>query len=293
MATRNRLTHLQITLNRLINSLKSDEEIIVIDGNSTDGSKEYLQQLFELGEIHQFISEPDHNQAHAWNKGLLLAKGVLIKKIIDDDVYCYTAIDRCKQLMLSNPDVDICISDCLTTSIEQPTHISTGGRLKYYEAWRSGQTTCFTFSDVHMLIKRRALSYLGLYDTQFTMIDWEYSLRCSYLKANIVYYTGANALAVSTPGNVTSLTNRATLKKEALIGCTKYGYEGDNSDLSLYSKIKIGIGRVINYKGKKIAASSAEGANMPLLTTKTEIYEYLYNALDDYNSTETFRFILG
>jgi glycosyltransferase involved in cell wall biosynthesis len=80
IATRNRLPFLKITLGRLISNLQPSEEIVVVDGNSTDGAKEYLQQLFADGRIHQFISEPDHNQAHGWNKAMLMARGTIIKK---------------------------------------------------------------------------------------------------------------------------------------------------------------------------------------------------------------------
>jgi|GEM_PF-5677686 len=63
IATRNRLPFLKITLEKLIGELLQDEEIVVVDGNSNDGSKEYLQTLFGEGKIHQFITEPDKNQS--------------------------------------------------------------------------------------------------------------------------------------------------------------------------------------------------------------------------------------
>ncbi|WP_295676193.1 glycosyltransferase, partial [uncultured Mucilaginibacter sp.] len=87
IATRNRLPLLKITLQKLIGELQPNEEIVVVDANSNDGAKEYLQKLFDEGKIHQFVSEPDRNQAHGWNKAILMAKGTLIKKIIDDDVF--------------------------------------------------------------------------------------------------------------------------------------------------------------------------------------------------------------
>ncbi|SHN24098.1 glycosyltransferase [Mucilaginibacter sp. OK098] len=291
IATRNRLPFLKITLEKLINELLPGEEIVVVDGNSTDGASEYLQQLFEQGKIHQFISEPDHNQAHGWNKALLMAKGTIIKKIIDDDVHSYTAIRKCADFMLSNPQVDICISNCLTTDLETPKNIQTTGRLKYYEAWKAGKTPCFTFSDVYLLIRKSSLAYLGLFDTQFAMLDWEYSLRCSWLKASIAYYTGYNALAVSTQGNVTSSTNAARLKTEGLIGKAKYGYKGDRSDISLYSELKIAVGKAINYKAGSsvITANQSSEAGTERLGF---VYNNLYTIIEDYNRAIDARFIL-
>jgi glycosyltransferase involved in cell wall biosynthesis len=282
IATRNRLPFLKITLEKLINALQPGEEIVVVDGDSTDGAKEYLQQLFEQGKIHQFVSEPDHNQAHGWNKALLMAKGIIIKKIIDDDVHSYTAIRKCCGFMLNNPQVDICISNCLTTDLTDPQNIQIASRLKYYQNWKAGKSTCFTFSDVYLLIRKSSLAYLGLFDTQFAMMDWEYSLRCSYLQANIAYYTGYNALAVSTQGNVTSSTNALRLKKEELIGKAKYGYKGDRSDISLYSEFKIAIGKALNYNAANYSATSGQ-PQAAAYENLDVIYNNLYKVIEDYN----------
>ena len=291
LATRNRLAFLKITLEKLLAAIQPGEEIIVVDGDSTDGAKEYLQQLFEQGKIHQFISEPDHNQAHGWNKALLMAKGTIIKKIIDDDVHHYTAIRKCADFMQNNPQVDICISSCLATALTMPPNIQIASRLKYYQDWKSGKTGCFTFSDVYMLIRKSSLSYLGLFDTQFTMMDWEYSLRCSYLKANIAYYTGYNSMAVSTPGNVTSSANAAKLKIEGLIGKAKYGYAGDRSDISMYSELKIAIGKAINYKGTKQPIQN-NAPQIPAFNELQAIYDSLYRLIEEYNKANNFSFIL-
>lgn len=291
VATRNRLEYLKILFDKFLCHSQPDEEIIVIDAGSTDGSREFLQEYFDKGKIHQFVSEPDKNQAHGWNKGLLLAQGKIIKKLIDDDVHSLAAIRACKNFMLDNPAVDICISDCLQTDLAQPGNISKATRLKHFEAWKNGETNCFSFSDVYMLIRRTSLSYLGLYDTQFRMMDWEYSLRCSFLQANIAYYTGCNALSVNTPGNITSQTNGETLKREAKIGEIKYNYQGDRHEISMYSEIKIAIGKAINYKSKKedlIKTGPATDSTESL----DDIYGYLYKVLEENNRDGQFGFIL-
>jgi len=290
IATRNRLPFLKTTLGRLISNLQPGEEIVVVDGNSTDGAKEYLQQLFADGRIHQFISEPDHNQAHGWNKAMLMARGTIIKKIIDDDVPCFSAIRKCSNFMLQNPQVDLCISNALGTDLSAPKEIRTASRLAYYEAWRKGETPCFTFGDVYLLIRKSSLSYLGLYDTQFTMMDWEYSLRCSYLKTNIAYYMGYNAMSVHTPGNVTSITTQARLKKESEIGRAKYNYKGDRADISLYSELKIAIGKAINYKSKQ-APTQNTAALIPGDEELSAIYDNLYKVIEEYNQQQNFTII--
>jgi len=287
IATRNRLPFLKITLQRLIEELQPGEEIVVVDGNSTDGAKEYLQRLFEDGKIHQFVSEPDRNQAHAWNKGLLMAKGNIIKKIIDDDVHDYNAIRKCCDYMLQNPEIDVCISNSLNSNLTDPTNIITESRLPWYLNWKAGVTNTFSFGDVHLLIRKSSLSYIGMYDTQFKMIDWEYSLRISFLKAKIAYYTGYNSMSVATPGNVSSGATLQLFKYEGDIGKLKYGYAGDSSGISLYSHIKIGVGKFIH----RIKNKPEAPAVMPSQDELKKIYAGYYEKLAEFNNAKEWEFI--
>jgi glycosyltransferase involved in cell wall biosynthesis len=286
IATRNRLPFLEITLGKLMNELQQDEEIVVVDGYSNDGAKEYLQKLFDDGKIHQFISEPDYNQAHGWNKAMLMAKGTLIKKIIDDDVFDFSAIRQCKQFMIDNEQVDVCISNCLNVDINEQKDVRLISRQKEFDQWKNGTVNCFTFNDVYMLIRRSALSYAGLYDTQFTMMDWEYSLRLSYLKLKIIYYTGCNALPVATPGNVTSTASKAILQREEEIGKCKYGYRGDHADITLWSKLKIAVGKTI-YKNNETGMDAQFATDASL----KKLYAGLYKIIADYNAAHPGIFI--
>jgi glycosyltransferase involved in cell wall biosynthesis len=285
IATFNRLPFLMITLEKLMSELLPDEEIVVVDGNSTDGSKEYLSQLFKAGKIHQFISEPDKNQAHAWNKAMLMAKGTIIKKIIDDDVYCFAAIRECKNYMLQNPDIDVMISNDLGSSLYNYNNIEKSSRLSEFEKWKSGLSPSFTFGDVHMLIRKSSLAYIGLYNTEFVMLDWEYSLRISHLKANIAYYTGYNALSVTHSQTVSSLKNNELVNEQGKRACKFYKYEGDRAEISFWSEIKIYISRLL-YGRKLIDKTKAE----PIQDIQF-IYNYYYQYLSEQNSGENFSII--
>jgi glycosyltransferase involved in cell wall biosynthesis len=283
IATYNRLPFLKITLEKLVVELQPGEEIVVVDGNSTDGSKQYLQTLFEQGKIHQFISEPDKNQAHAWNKAMLMAKGIIIKKIIDDDVFCYKAIRACKDHMLDNPAVDVLISNDLGSSLNNYKHIEKLGRLPQFEKWNKGIAPSFTFGDVHMLIRRSSLAYIGLYNPAFVMIDWEYSLRVSYLRANIAYYTGYNALSVAHPQTVSALKNNKLVIEQGKRACIFYEYAGDRTEISLWSEIKIFLGKSL-HKIKKVAKEPKED---PIGDIRS-IYDYYYHYIMDLNNSEKF-----
>lgn len=64
---------LQKTINSVINQSFKNIEFILVDGNSTDGSKELLQKNQE--HFTHWISEPDHGIYHAMNKGIRIATG--------------------------------------------------------------------------------------------------------------------------------------------------------------------------------------------------------------------------
>jgi len=263
--------------------LQPDEEIVVVDGNSTDGSKKYLQTLFVEGKIHQFISEPDKNQAHAWNKAMLMARGTIIKKIIDDDVFCYKAIRECKNYMLLNPGVDVMISNDLWGSLYDHENIQKLTRLAQFEKWNTGLMLSFTFGDVHMLIRKSSLAYIGLYNTAYVMMDWEYSLRISYLKANIAYYTGYNALSVAHSQTVSSLKNNKLIEEQGKRGCVFYEYAGDSAEISLWSRVKIYTGKQLRpVKGTNISAK--DGATEDI----NFIYNYYYNYISELNDLREF-----
>jgi len=269
-----------------MSELQADEEIVVVDGNSTDGSKHYLQTLFNEGKIHQYISEPDKNQAHAWNKAMLMAKGDIIKKIIDDDVFCYKAIRECKNFMLQNPAIDVVISNDLGTSLHDYKNIQKLSRLPQFKKWEKGLSPSFTFGDVHLLIRRSSLAHIGLYNTAFVMMDWEYSLRISYLKANIAYYTGYNALSVGHPQTVSSLKNKKLTEEQGKRGCVFYEYEGDGAEIRPWSKIKI-------YAGKRLKPLTAKGiktADQPVEDIGA-VYDYLYRYISELNNSQDFTFI--
>jgi len=286
ISTYNRLTFLQITLAKLLENVDQFDEIVIVDGNSNDGTKEYLQKLFDDGRIHQYVSEPDRNQAHGWNKGMLLAKGLIIKKIIDDDVFDYNSIRKCKDYMLSNPDVDLVISNDLSTSIFNPKGINKNSRLNQFNNWVNGKSKSFTFGDVHMLIRKSSLSFLGLYNTSYMMMDWEYALRISYLKANITYFTGYNALSVAHPNTITSTQTRKIVENQSKKALIFYDYEGDQAEIHYWSKIKIFIGKILFVR--KFNKNSNQ---QDTIYDIEQIYKLLYESILNINSTENPVFI--
>ena len=186
ITTHNKLPYLKEVMKQLLENVKEDEEIVVVDGASKDGTVEYLTELYQQGKIHQFISEPDKGEAHGYNKAMLMAKGELIKLITDDDVFYYPGIQECKRFMLEHPEVDVLGTQGGMISISPVEAVI---YLEYYNDWLF-TTKPFAFCGLGLLLRQKSLALTGLFHTGFIRVDAEFSYRITSGKINLAWYTG-------------------------------------------------------------------------------------------------------
>lgn len=85
---------LQKTIESVVAQTFKDFEWIVIDGGSTDGSKELLEQYAD--HFAYWVSEPDKGIYNAMNKGIKVAKGEYLQFLNSGDWLCdETVLERC------------------------------------------------------------------------------------------------------------------------------------------------------------------------------------------------------
>ena len=89
-------------------------EHIVMDGGSTDGTKEWLL------ENPHIISEskPDKGMYHALNKAISMAKGEIIAHLNSDEQYLPGTLSFVLEYFRNNPDVDFIAGDFLVVDVE-------------------------------------------------------------------------------------------------------------------------------------------------------------------------------
>jgi glycosyltransferase involved in cell wall biosynthesis len=80
-------------------------ELVVMDGGSTDGTIEIIKSYG--GEIQIFRSEKDGGAADAFNKGVELANGEIIRYVAGDDKILVGHTRRMVDYLQSNPEVEL------------------------------------------------------------------------------------------------------------------------------------------------------------------------------------------
>jgi len=212
LATRNKLPYLKGTLEKILANKTDSDEILIADGDSNDGTKEYLKNLKNEGKIDYYVSEKDAGLAHALNKLCLKANGELIKYLSDDDAFDFDVIKKCRDFMISNPDIDLVNTN--GGSLNNPGRAITEkdpeqivrslDYLDPFKIWQASHAP-FYFCDLGVLFRRDSLPVVGMWNSLFPGPDIEFSLRVSAGKSKIAWYSGYSYVNISNPKSI-SLT---------------------------------------------------------------------------------------
>jgi glycosyltransferase involved in cell wall biosynthesis len=103
----NNASGLEKTIRSVLSQSYKDFEYIVIDGGSTDGSKEILEGY--SNKIDYWVSEPDSGIYNAMNKGILKANGDYLLFINSGDTLCDNEV--LEKVLIDNPDKDLVYGD--------------------------------------------------------------------------------------------------------------------------------------------------------------------------------------
>lgn len=160
------------TIQSVLAQSHPDKEYIIVDGNSSDGTKEIIARYTDR--ISHFISESDKGIYDAMNKGLKLATGDIISILNSDDLYKDPEV-------LSRVDsafkTDI---DCLCTDVEIFNGLP-GNVVRYYSCTRWKK---WMFRLGHQpphpgfFVRRTCYETAGVFDTGFKLgADFDLLLR--------------------------------------------------------------------------------------------------------------------
>ena len=151
-------------------------EYILVDGGSTDGSLEIIQEY--SSRLAWWVSEPDAGQAEAINKGLAHARGEIVAWLNSDDIYLPGALDQAATALQASPGAAFIFGDAVTVNSE-------GAALKQlkFPEWRLRDLVAFRIiCQPAVFIRRSVLDRAGPLDTSYHfLLDHQLWIRLASL----------------------------------------------------------------------------------------------------------------
>ena len=169
------------TILSVLDQNTSGLEYIVFDGCSRD---ETLSILRRYEDRVRWVSEPDHGQTHAVNKGITVSRGDIIGWLNSDDIYYPGALVTVQKYFSENPSVDVVYGDAFHIDVYD-------NQIEpyYTEPWDFEKflSVCFLCQPA-VFFRRSMVTQFGLLEESLRFcMDYEFWLRLAKNGAVFAY----------------------------------------------------------------------------------------------------------
>ena len=161
----NQAAYLEQTILSVLQQDHAHIEYIVIDGASTDTSVDIIRKY--ESKLSYWVSEKDHGQAEAINKGFARATGEIIAWLNSDDYYLSGAVSSAVRIFEENPDVVLVYGNMLAVD----EHGVTFNTLNYKQLTLDDLLCFQIIGQPAVFMRRSALEDLKLDSTFHFLLD--------------------------------------------------------------------------------------------------------------------------
>jgi glycosyltransferase involved in cell wall biosynthesis len=173
----NQSCFLERNIQSVANQDIADVEHIVIDGGSSDGTREILSRY---GERVRWVSERDNGQADALNKGFSWATGDIVGWLNVDEYYEPQIFGRVSEAFRKSPEVVLVYGDFRRVKAD-------GVAIRVNRQWRFDHSVCQVQTPIIQncaaFFRRNRLIECGGFDASWNyLLDWELYVR--FMKGN-------------------------------------------------------------------------------------------------------------
>lgn len=167
--------------------IRPDDELIIMDGGSTDETREVVKKHSDI--VTVFVSEKDRNPTHALNKGILLARGHIIMNITDDDYLYPDGVRTAIQKMDDHPEIDVLLCGGELAKVDPATGKDI---ITNYQSLPPGKhidvvTILHHLPIAFMLIRSRILPLTGIFDASIMANDTYFTSQLMNCGATVRY----------------------------------------------------------------------------------------------------------
>lgn len=195
----------------------TNTEVVVVDDGSDDNTREVIEPYIRRKEI-VCVSQPNRGLSAARNAGIAVSRGDFIALLDSDDLFLPNKVERQLNILEDHPDFDVCYSDILHFTDEEPRRYY---HHRYHEIYASGNI-------LERLLKKNFINPLtvfarksvfkkhGFFDERLRRSeDLDLWLRWAY--RGVKFYFLDEILAhyrIRKLGNLTSLQSEPKMKEE-------------------------------------------------------------------------------
>ena len=112
----NQVDFIEATIASVLDQLYPNLEYIIVDGGSSDGSKQIIERFGH--QLSWWCSEPDRGQAHAIRKGFDRATGEILCWLNSDDVFLPGALKAVGEYFANHPSTEVVSCGAVTIDSE-------------------------------------------------------------------------------------------------------------------------------------------------------------------------------
>lgn len=154
----------------------SEDEILVIDGASTDKTAEVVKKYADMVDV--FVSEDDLSNTHASNKGMLLARGRYLKSIAPDDTYYPEAMEQAIAALEEHPEIDVLLCGGTKEKNGKVGYVYIPSGSNYGD--KPEDVFLYPRCGVGHIYRRKSLARMGIFDLRSLNTDSEFLIHAIY-----------------------------------------------------------------------------------------------------------------
>lgn len=208
VTTFNYAHYLEETLGSVRDQIFQNWECIVVDGGSTDNTKELMNRIVSGDRRFSYIFRGNMGVSASRNTGIKISRGEFIQFLDGDDLLQKNKISSQLNAFNKKPDADIVYSDVRFFDDGKPNILRSSLKGNKPDDWLpkiSGRGEVvltylkkFNFLVTHSpLIRRSVIDSVRLFDENMQALeDWDFWLRCTENNFYFHFHSEANGLAI-------------------------------------------------------------------------------------------------